>query len=145
MTTHFHSNGRGSVSAAAVIASRARYRAARGRRHARSRSLSARRTPDRRTAGTPAGRRCSAGRSEEHTSELQSLTNLVCRLLLEKKKPQLCAQGTPHARLPVLPLVQGTASFVAGDNSGAPGTYASCDDGQHVLPCAHDLHSCIPD
>src|SRR5438093_9579276 len=27
-----------------------------------------------------------APRSEEHTSELQSLTNLVCRLLLEKKK-----------------------------------------------------------
>src|SRR5438093_6778107 len=32
--------------------------------------------------------RCEKGRirSEEHTSELQSLTNLVCRLLLEKKK-----------------------------------------------------------
>src|SRR5438093_10195433 len=29
-----------------------------------------------------------AARSEEHTSELQSLTNLVCRLLLEKKKKQ---------------------------------------------------------
>src|SRR5262249_62037192 len=29
----------------------------------------------------------SCKRSEEHTSELQSLTNLVCRLLLEKKKP----------------------------------------------------------
>src|SRR5437016_11071875 len=29
---------------------------------------------------------CPIGRSEEHTSELQSLTNLVCRLLLEKKK-----------------------------------------------------------
>src|SRR5258706_3048929 len=28
----------------------------------------------------------SGERSEEHTSELQSLTNLVCRLLLEKKK-----------------------------------------------------------
>src|SRR5438093_5442825 len=28
----------------------------------------------------------SESRSEEHTSELQSLTNLVCRLLLEKKK-----------------------------------------------------------
>src|SRR5437016_9715797 len=28
----------------------------------------------------------SKSRSEEHTSELQSLTNLVCRLLLEKKK-----------------------------------------------------------
>src|SRR2546430_4400757 len=27
-----------------------------------------------------------AGRSEEHTSELQSQSNLVCRLLLEKKK-----------------------------------------------------------
>src|SRR5437016_6806364 len=28
-------------------------------------------------------------RSEEHTSELQSLTNLVCRLLLEKKKTDI--------------------------------------------------------
>src|SRR2546427_5980666 len=30
-------------------------------------------------------------RSEEHTSELQSQSNLVCRLLLEKKKRTLCA------------------------------------------------------
>ena len=29
---------------------------------------------------------CGVGRSEEHTSELQSLANTVCRLLLEKKK-----------------------------------------------------------
>src|SRR5256885_11289073 len=29
-----------------------------------------------------------AGRSEEHTSELQSPCNLVCRLLLEKKKEE---------------------------------------------------------
>src|SRR2546430_11504494 len=29
------------------------------------------------------------GRSEEHTSELQSQSNLVCRLLLETKKPDL--------------------------------------------------------
>src|SRR2546428_4750897 len=29
-----------------------------------------------------------AGRSEEHTSELQSRSDLVCRLLLEKKKKQ---------------------------------------------------------
>src|ERR1019366_6627457 len=29
------------------------------------------------------------GRSEEHTSELQSLTNIVCRLLLEKKRRPL--------------------------------------------------------
>src|SRR5205085_5039356 len=33
----------------------------------------------------PLNRGCS-GRSEEHTSELQSQSNLVCRLLLEKKK-----------------------------------------------------------
>src|SRR5437016_8497393 len=35
-----------------------------------------------------------SGRSEEHTSELQSLTNLVCRLLLEKKKKQKQLQKT---------------------------------------------------
>src|SRR5437016_12082143 len=33
-------------------------------------------------------------RSEEHTSELQSLTNLVCRLLLEKKKKRIKDQDT---------------------------------------------------
>src|SRR5437016_10338893 len=33
-------------------------------------------------------------RSEEHTSELQSLTNLVCRLLLEKKKYDHDAETT---------------------------------------------------
>src|SRR5438093_5497335 len=39
------------------------------------------------TRGTYDGvRRLRPSRSEEHTSELQSLTNLVCRLLLEKKK-----------------------------------------------------------
>src|SRR5699024_11920081 len=32
------------------------------------------------------------GRSEEHTSELQSRFDLVCRLLLEKKKPTLIAR-----------------------------------------------------
>src|SRR5438046_8270748 len=35
---------------------------------------------------TAACRARTPDRSEEHTSELQSLTNLVCRLLLEKKK-----------------------------------------------------------
>src|SRR5438093_9823539 len=33
-------------------------------------------------------------RSEEHTSELQSLTNLVCRLLLEKKKNKTKSKKT---------------------------------------------------
>src|SRR2546426_3807828 len=32
-------------------------------------------------------------RSEEHTSELQSPCNLVCRLLLEKKKTELSVRG----------------------------------------------------
>src|SRR2546430_5065955 len=36
--------------------------------------------------GRPARRRSRGRRSEEHTSELQSQSNLVCRLLLEKKK-----------------------------------------------------------
>src|SRR5258706_10137538 len=35
-----------------------------------------------------------AFRSEEHTSELQSLTNLVCRLLLEKKKKKRTMKNT---------------------------------------------------
>src|SRR2546429_6733515 len=46
-----------------------------------------------RSASSPAARamrRSSAGRSEEHTSELQSRLHLVCRLLLEKKKNEYC-------------------------------------------------------
>src|SRR2546426_8213250 len=64
----------------------------------RSRPLAARPgVPDRhpRCAGRRAvpARRRRESRSEEHTSELQSPCNLVCRLLLEKKKtssPALC-------------------------------------------------------
>src|SRR5437899_4440883 len=50
-----------------------------------------------------------AERSEEHTSELQSLRHLVCRLLLEKKKQHLPARlprtghdelAPPHGRRP---------------------------------------------
>src|SRR2546427_3767760 len=37
--------------------------------------------------------RLMAHRSEEHTSELQSQSNLVCRLLLEKKKITFQANG----------------------------------------------------
>src|SRR3712207_7116349 len=40
------------------------------------------------------------GRSEEHTSELQSRQYLVCRLLLEKKKPYTCAPSDAHAPPP---------------------------------------------
>src|SRR5690606_41571369 len=57
-----------------------------GRAHGPGRPWRHARSPPPRAA--PAGRtpdRCPA-RSEEHTSELQSRENLVCRLLLEKKK-----------------------------------------------------------
>src|SRR2546430_13250219 len=47
------------------------------------------------------GRSAQHGRSEEHTSELQSQSNLVCRLLLEKKKR---ATPTPPQRTQLLVL-----------------------------------------
>src|SRR5256885_6895372 len=57
--------------------------ACRSRAHcAESRRLASSRSPVRRVSIM----RCSFHRSEEHTSELQSPCNLVCRLLLEKKK-----------------------------------------------------------
>src|SRR4051812_50000150 len=40
-----------------------------------------------------------AGRSEEHTSELQSHVNLVCRLLLEKKKENKARFQLPNCIL----------------------------------------------
>src|SRR5690606_39728731 len=63
----------------------------------------------RRLAGAAAGE-VARIRSEEHTSELQSRENLVCRLLLEKKKKQYTANTTtaiyskrPVTRSKVLP------------------------------------------
>src|SRR2546430_12957449 len=49
-------------------------------------------------AAASAGRAAGGLRSEEHTSELQSQSNLVCRLLLEKKKneDQLYARHHQH-------------------------------------------------
>src|SRR2546428_4356092 len=45
---------------------------------------------------------CSHWRSEEHTSELQSRSDLVCRLLLEKKKiPHTYAHQGPLTRHPI--------------------------------------------
>src|SRR5256885_9587879 len=41
-------------------------------------------------AGADSGDEPVPARSEEHTSELQSPCNLVCRLLLEKKKSTMC-------------------------------------------------------
>src|SRR2546430_5358712 len=54
-------------------------------------------------------------RSEEHTSELQSQSNLVCRLLLEKKN------AAARARDPVLvDTVERTAGTVLPDRPASP-------------------------
>src|ERR1019366_7262032 len=50
------------------------------------------------------GQTC-ALRSEEHTSELQSLTNLVCRLLLEKKHQPPQHHAVPLPLHPLLALL----------------------------------------
>src|SRR5205823_13175032 len=71
-------------------------RAEPGRRHARPRASAEPENPDHAEpahpdrAGPAHPDRAGPGypRSEEHTSELQSLAYLVCRLLLEKKKQQ---------------------------------------------------------
>src|SRR2546421_8330844 len=70
------------------------------------------RVPARIRRGAGEGRQASQLRSEEHTSELQSRSDLVCRLLLEKKKKkekkndrepvykvqttEIVATGVPH-------------------------------------------------
>src|SRR3989440_2308308 len=80
----------------------------------------------------PSWRRCTppalrrTRRSEEHTSELQSRSDLVCRLLLEKKKkkqahPQRCAaHPDPHMSGAQVKCSNGYLGFsdVTRDDSG---------------------------
>src|SRR2546425_8477827 len=69
-------------------------------------SSSPRHRPLRRSPGKCSKRGCTATcdpvagphRSEEHTSELQSLAYLVCRLLLEKKKKKIKYNKERHSR-----------------------------------------------
>src|SRR3989454_7077274 len=73
---------------------------------------------------------CSYGiklaRSEEHTSELQSPCNLVCRLLLEKKKKYVestrSKTATPHPLYALLAAAAGGASGAAGIPPLEPGS-----------------------
>src|SRR5260221_8186899 len=67
-----------------------------------------RRRPDRQgeLSPPPRGPAHGARRSEEHTSELQSHSDLVCRLLLEKKKRYLQRSSSPR----VISAVPGTPS-----------------------------------
>src|SRR5688572_31636867 len=72
-----------------------RWRAARQRRRRRPKGRAATaparasRSATLRPATPSAASRSTPPRSEEHTSELQSQSNLVCRLLLEKKKKKV--------------------------------------------------------
>src|SRR5256885_3864488 len=78
----------------------------------------------------PGKRPATGWRSEEHTSELQSPCNLVCRLLLEKKKRYLPRQlhclhifHLPPARRPVpggAPVSVLSYGLVCGSSSRAP-------------------------
>src|SRR2546428_6870183 len=60
-------------------------------------------TPPGRTRAEAPPRSRSAPRSEEHTSELQSRSDLVCRLLLEKKKREAAHIPQPVALLGSMP------------------------------------------
>src|SRR2546430_3717948 len=80
------------------------------------------------TAGSRGMRPGSRLRSEEHTSELQSQSNLVCRLLLEKKKnhsashrtdgPSTAPREAERKAIPVDPVPQ--APRAAGRTAPAP-------------------------
>src|SRR5256886_9006974 len=77
-----------------------------------------------------------APRSEEHTSELQSQSNLVCRLLLEKIDPKTDADGTDIAGLR-LPEVQVPLATYTGWALRA-GAHANdcCDGSGQYIPFA---------
>src|SRR2546425_1502256 len=60
------------------------------------------------TSSTGARSQYCSLRSEEHTSELQSLAYLVCRLLLEKKKTQTLCRLLQH-RPPTTPPLRGAS------------------------------------
>src|SRR5256885_11097123 len=71
------------------------------------------------------GRRQGAGadrrRSEEHTSELQSPCNLVCRLLLEKKKATLQASREKNTRTPTNASINPSSHSTTTHEHASPG------------------------
>src|SRR5438034_5855882 len=54
-------------------------------------------------------------RSEEHTSELQSHSDLVCRLLLEKKKGHVLANGIGDPKSHADPTVKFATAYLGSD------------------------------
>src|SRR2546430_7733109 len=78
-------------------------------------------------------------RSEEHTSELQSQSNLVCRLLLEKKKIKLLDQSSSlsFSRLQIYKnrYVQSTPIVLKTDLSSVSNVSSSYS----LVPSTHDV------
>src|SRR2546430_7702993 len=64
---------------------------------------------------------CRFPRSEEHTSELQSQSNLVCRLLLEKKKKK---KSTSHENISNCPHHSKIYSFTSHSIHAHSGVYS---------------------
>src|SRR3712207_8707680 len=80
----------------------------------------ARRDDGRRPPGSVARHDADPGRSEEHTSELQSRQYLVCRLLLEKKKKQIIT--LPVAKTPTTPTRNSTSTIPLPSVPSSPHT-----------------------
>src|SRR4051812_49691132 len=78
-------------------------------RSRRQSCLRSRRVPGTRQADRPGA----TSRSEEHTSELQSHVNLVCRLLLEKKKKETIITVTLPTSYPSAPRLLEEAQLLA--------------------------------
>src|SRR2546430_13688382 len=53
----------------------------------------------------------SNARSEEHTSELQSQSNLVCRLLLEKKQHPASSAASSSSPVPPVEVLRGSRRY----------------------------------
>src|SRR2546430_1907482 len=87
-----------------------------------------RRVGTRPPGAVPARSRTEDGRSEEHTSELQSQSNIVCRLLLEKKKYTISfAVCLSLHLLLTLDLITTSIDIVAPDSPGRCGRH-SCQE-----------------
>src|SRR2546429_1029572 len=70
------------------------------------------------------------GRSEEHTSELQSRLHLVCRLLLEKKKSFPLPSPPAVSRV----CIEASGNKTPADNDPDTGTIVVCEAFLHSLP-----------
>src|SRR2546421_8830887 len=76
---------------------------------------------------------CSSDRSEEHTSELQSRSDLVCRLLLEKKKTDAERATMPTSGRLAGHIVSAHSRKADGAGAISPGTPLCASDWPHKL------------